>query len=207
MKRKLKTCHALVAAGTEAGVSTLKSMLRAAAPPEELVISQATTFPQVADRISPYSGREQVDLLVVTLPFRDGTGIEALLDMTGKQQHLQTILIVRRDIYEQTAYRCRHAMMTVLSMPVPAQVLTGAVRYMMSVCQRLAGNDEEIRQLRKKLSETGYITKAKCLLIQHRGLTEEEAHHYLERQAMDRCVGKKEIALEIINSVQTEGMA
>ena len=59
-------------------------------------------------------------------------------------------------------------------------------------------------RLRKKLSEVGYITKAKCLLIQYREMSEDEAHYYLEREAMDRCVAKKEIALEIIRAVEAQ---
>ena len=79
------------------------------------------------------------------------------------------------------------------------------VRFMLAIRQGMAERDDEVMRLRKKLSEIGYITKAKCLLIQHRSMTEEEAHYYLERQAMDRCVGKKEIALEIIAAAETEG--
>ena len=82
--------------------------------------------------------------------------------------------------------------------------LAETVRFMLVTRRGMAERDDEVMRLRKKLSEIGYITKAKCLLIQHRSMTEEEAHYYLERQAMDRCVGKKEIALEIINSVELQ---
>ena len=122
--------------------------------------------------------------------------------MAASNSRLQTILMVRRDAYEQTAFRCRNTQIFVLSLPVQAQVLAEAVRFMLAIRRTMAERDDEVMRLRKKLSEIGYITKAKCLLIQQREMTEEEAHYYLERQAMDRCVGKKEIALEIIAAAE-----
>ena len=205
MKRQIKACRVLAAAGTEAGVSAIRNALRGLASREDMVISQALTLSQVRQKISPYSGAEPVDILVLKLPLEDETGIEAILEMAVKNRRLQTVLIVRRDAYEQTAYRCRHSQIFVLSLPVQVQILSEAVRFMLAVRRSLNERDDEVMRLRKRLSEIGYITKAKCLLIQYRAMTEEEAHYYLERKAMDRCVGKKEIALEIIDRVEAQG--
>ena len=117
---------------------------------------------------------------------------------------LQAILMVRRDAYEQISYRCRSLPIFVLSLPAQVQIMAEAVRFMMAAGRRMAESDEEVMRLRKKLSEIGYITRAKCLLIQDRAMSEEEAHYYLEREAMDRCVSKKEIALEIINGSEAQ---
>ena len=202
MKKKYKVCR-ILAAGNEAGVSAILTALRGAAPREEISVSQAFTLSQLRSKVSPYSGAEPMDILILKLPLQEDPGIEQVLNMAASNSRLQTILMVRRDAYEQTAYRCRNTQIFVLSLPVQAQILTEAVRFMMAVRRGMAERDDEVMRLRKKLSEIGYITKAKCLLIQHRSMTEEEAHYYLERQAMDRCVGKKEIALEIISTVET----
>ena len=202
MKKKYKVCR-ILAAGNEAGVSAILTALRGAAPREEISVSQAFTLSQLRGKVSPYSNAEPVDILILKLPLREDPGIEQILNLAASNSSLQTILMVRRDAYEQTAYRCRNTQIFVLSLPVQAQILTEAVRFMMAVRRGMAERDDEVMRLRKKLSEIGYITKAKCLLIQHRSMTEEEAHYYLERQAMDRCVGKKEIALEIISTVET----
>ena len=202
MKKKYKVCR-ILAAGNEAGVSAILTALRGAAPRAEISVSQAFTLSQLRGKVSPYSNAEPVDILILKLPLREDPGIEQILNLAASNSSLQTILMVRRDAYEQTAYRCRNTQIFVLSLPVQAQILTEAVRFMMAVRRGMAERDDEVMRLRKKLSEIGYITKAKCLLIQHRSMTEEEAHYYLERQAMDRCVGKKEIALEIISTVET----
>ena len=172
---------------------------------EEISVSQAFTLSQLRSKVSPYSGAEPMDILILKLPLQEDPGIEQILNMAASNSRLQTILMVRRDAYEQTAFRCRNTQIFVLSLPVQAQILAETVRFMLAIRQGMAERDDEVMRLRKKLSEIGYITKAKCLLIQHRSMTEEEAHYYLERQAMDRCVGKKEIALEIIAAAETEG--
>ncbi len=205
MRRKYKVCRALAAAANDAGVIAIEKILRAAVSRDELQISQAYTVSQVREKISPYAASDIVDILVAKLPLGDESGMEQILDMAGKNRNLQTILMVRRDAYEQISYRCRNSQIYVLALPVPVQIMSETLRFMLAINRTMADRNEELMHLRKKLSEIGYITKAKCLLIQHRGMSEEEAHHYLERKAMNRCVGKKEIALEIIDAAETRG--
>ena len=59
--------------------------------------------------------------------------------------------------------------------------------------------EEELQRMRKKTNEMSITTKAKCLLIQKRKMTEEQAHHYLEKKAMDEGLTKREVAVGIIN--------
>ena len=94
MKRQIKACRVLAAAGTEAGVSAIRNALRGLASREDMVISQALTLSQVRQKISPYSGAEPVDILVLKLPLEDETGIEAILEMAVKNRRLQTPLLL-----------------------------------------------------------------------------------------------------------------
>jgi glutamine synthetase len=42
--------------------------------------------------------------------------------------------------------------------------------------------------------------RAKWILINELSMSEPEAHRYIEKQAMDRCISKDQIAKEIINT-------
>ena len=44
------------------------------------------------------------------------------------------------------------------------------------------------------------IDRAKWQLITHRGLSEEEAHRFLEKQSMDTRRSKREVAEEILRA-------
>ena len=47
-------------------------------------------------------------------------------------------------------------------------------------------------------NELKRIQKAKGLLMRQLGMTEQDAHRWIEKAAMDRCVKKREIAETII---------
>ena len=55
-------------------------------------------------------------------------------------------------------------------------------------------------QLKHKMEEAKLVNRAKMLLMGHQNMTEEEAHRYIEKTAMNRCVKRIEIADEIVRS-------
>ena len=52
----------------------------------------------------------------------------------------------------------------------------------------------------EKMAEIRLVNKAKWILISELSMSEPEAHRYIEKQAMDRCVSKRTIAEEIIKT-------
>ena len=50
------------------------------------------------------------------------------------------------------------------------------------------------------MEEIRIVNRAKWLLIDSLKMSEPDAHRYIEKQAMDRCVSKKEIAESIIKT-------
>ncbi len=58
------------------------------------------------------------------------------------------------------------------------------------------------RRLQDKLEELRLVDRAKCILIALEGMSEEEAHKYIEKNAMDMRMSKKQIAQKIISLKQ-----
>ena len=50
------------------------------------------------------------------------------------------------------------------------------------------------------MAEIRIVNRAKWLLITEKHLSEPEAHRYIEKQAMDRCLPRREVAEEIIRN-------
>ena len=50
------------------------------------------------------------------------------------------------------------------------------------------------------MNEIRIVNRAKWLLIGELKMTEPDAHRYIEKQAMDRCVSRCQIAEEIIRT-------
>lgn len=58
----------------------------------------------------------------------------------------------------------------------------------------------DTQSLEEKMAEIRIVSRAKLLLISEMQMDEAQAHRYIEKQAMDRCVTKRAIAEEIINT-------
>ena len=63
-----------------------------------------------------------------------------------------------------------------------------------------ADTPEQARKLRKQLEELRLVSRAKCILIETGGLTEPEAHAFLEKQAMNRRMTKVDVARELLQA-------
>lgn len=58
--------------------------------------------------------------------------------------------------------------------------------------------ETENARLREKLAAEKTVCRAKCLLVEHRGFSEPEAHRYIEKEAMDRQATRRSVAECII---------
>ena len=77
---------------------------------------------------------------------------------------------------------------------------TRAVNDTLAECVELAETMREIRATEEKIEEIRIVNRAKWLLISQISMDEPGAHRYIEKQAMDRCISKREIAEEIIKT-------
>ena len=73
-----------------------------------------------------------------------------------------------------------------------------ALQWMESARERLRKFEKKSVSIEEKMEEIRIVNKAKWLLIRELKMDEPEAHRYIEKQAMDRCVTRREIAAEIM---------
>ena len=69
---------------------------------------------------------------------------------------------------------------------------------------RLDALRAENDRLADKLAQLRLVDRAKCFLIEHRGLTEAEAHRLIEKQAMDTRATRGEVATALIEEMEEE---
>ena len=198
MKGRNKTCNVLTAAGKEESIQLLRQILRGVSGAGQLRVLQAATLEQIRRGVSGAGAQAPADLLIAVMPLSDGTGVEGIIDVAQRHPQLMTILLVRQEAYEQVSYQCRNQQGFVIAMPFKRQVLAEAASFMLRLRAVMDDKDKELARLRKNLSEIRVITRAKIRLVQTRQMTEEEAHYYLEKEAMDRSLTKKEVAEEIL---------
>ena len=110
------------------------------------------------------------------------------------------ILICRPILYEEASPRLENTGVFVLSTDMGRRFFNEAVKLMAAVHKRLARAEPQAERMQQKLKDIRIVDKAKCLLIQYEGMTEEDAHRRIEKQAMNRRLPKREIAEEILAS-------
>ena len=108
------------------------------------------------------------------------------------------LLLLKSDAYEQINAKVQpHGVFTLL-VPTPVQTLKQGLKWMAATRERLRKMEKKAMTIEEKMEEIRQVNRAKWILIKQLKMTEEEAHHHIEKQAMDRCCSKKEIARSII---------
>ncbi len=141
------------------------------------------------------------DFVIINAPLRDDLGMRFAIDCSTTRNSLVLFLIqndIHGDIYAKVA---QHGVFT-LPKPIGKQTMANALRWMLTAKRRLKGFEKKTTKIENKMEEIRLVNKAKWLLISKKGLLEPEAHRYLEKEAMDRCISKAELARDIISEYE-----
>ncbi|MBE6613614.1 MAG: ANTAR domain-containing protein, partial [Ruminococcaceae bacterium] len=79
-------------------------------------------------------------------------------------------------------------------------IVSQAIDWMIATRERLKKFEKKTMSTEEKMQEIRIVNRAKWILIDSLKMTESDAHRYIEKQAMDRCISKREIAEEIIHT-------
>lgn len=139
------------------------------------------------------------DFIIVNAPLPDEFGTRFAIDAS---QHAGSVvlLLVRSELYEQTNAKVISQGVFTLPKPTPAQTLQQGLKWMASARERLRRLEKKASTVEEKMEEIRLVNRAKWLLIEQLKMTESDAHRYIEKQAMDRCTSRREIALGIIKT-------
>ena len=90
----------------------------------------------------------------------------------------------------------------VISKPVNKHLFHHYLIFTHSFKERMLSVERENRKLKDKLEEYKVINRAKLLLIQCLSMTEQQAHKYIEKQAMNMRTSKLNIAKQVIRTYE-----
>ena len=190
MERTERKCSVLIAAASEKTANQIRSVL----PSSYGTVSIQTSMARGKQTLS----MDRYDLLLVHTPLPDEFGLQSVLDLAERFPSMGILLMVSKDTYEQTVYRTGDAGIMVLARPFSVQSFISSVQILQSLLKRIRRLTEENEKLRKKLEDERYISRAKALLIERQGITEGEAHKYIEQEAMNHSITRREVALHVI---------
>lgn len=139
------------------------------------------------------------DFVIVNSPLPDDTGIRFAIDAVSRAGTV-VLLLVGSELYEQINAKVTSQGVFTLAKPIPSQTLQQGLKWMASARERLRRLEKKATTVEEKMEEIRLVNRAKWILIEQLKMTEPDAHRHIEKQAMDRCVSRKEIALGIIKT-------
>ena len=136
-------------------------------------------------------------LVVVNTPLPDEFGHD-MAQQAANDTLSGAILLAKAEIADSVAEKVEDDGVFVVPKPLSRVLFMQALRMTRAARSRLTGLQSENRRLQKRIEDIRQVDRAKCLLIECCGMTEPEAHSYIEQQAMNQRRSKRDIAEDII---------
>lgn len=137
------------------------------------------------------------DFVIINSPLPDDTGVRFAIDICNASVTV-VLLVVRGELYAEINDKVNEHGVFTLSKPTSKSFMENALRWMIAARERLRKSEKKTLTIEEKMQEIRIVNKAKWVLISKQGMTEEDAHRYIEKTAMDRCIPKRTVAEEIL---------
>lgn len=184
----------LTVAGTEQGLALLQQLLEE----QGLFVSDSADNGASVRRLLE---EQSYHLVVINAPLADEHG-EAIARMAYRQ-NADVILLVKPEHADAVYERIRDTGIYMIPKPLKRSVFFQTLQCIRIQRAKLEKLQEEKGNLDRQIRDAKLLNRAKLLLMQVLKLSEPQAHHYIEKQAMDLRISKREVAEGIINTYET----
>lgn len=138
------------------------------------------------------------DIVIINTPLRDEFGTELAIDLA--EGTAGVLLLVKNELYDQVCYKAEDIGVLTLGKPTSRQGFYSAVKLLTAMTARLSRLEKVNHTLQEKMADIRVVNRAKWLLIEHHHMKEQDAHYFIEKQAMDTRLSRREVAENIIRS-------
>lgn len=144
-------------------------------------------------------GSQRFDIVVINAPLSDEFGAE-LAFFINENACSGIIILVRADISETIAAKTEDIGVITESKPIDVTSFHHSLKLLSAMQDKYASLLNENKKLQLKLDEIRLVQRAKKVLMECLKMSEPQAHHYIERQAMDMRITRYEVANSIIKT-------
>lgn len=139
------------------------------------------------------------DFVFINTPLPDDFGTRFAIEISGNKGTV-ILLLVRNEVYEEVCDKVTEYGILTLPKPASKQMVAHTLNFMAGIRERLRKLEKKSLSMEEKMKEIRLVNRAKWVLIDELKMSETDAHRYIEKQAMDHCVSRREIAEEIIST-------
>ncbi len=133
---------------------------------------------------------------IILVDYSDGEGSDFATDAS---ESLSTILLLLPpSLFEEVSYRVEGYGIISITNPFDQFYFYNMIKAAIAVQYKVQVLSSQTTKLKVKMEEIKQVNRAKMLLMQNMKMTEQEAHRFIEKDAMDRGMKRIAVADEII---------
>jgi response regulator NasT len=185
----------LIVSHTEKGIDFFTEMLNEGAYSE---IAVAHTCSQARRLMID----QDYDLCIVNAPLPDEFG-DSFSQHVASNSVTQVILIVKNELLDAVSAKVEDWGVFTLSKPLNRSLFWSALKLANAAFNKMTRLHNENDRLLQKIDDLRLIDRAKCILIQYLNMSENQAHKYIEKQAMDLRMTRKDVANSILKTYES----
>ncbi|NLN55074.1 MAG: ANTAR domain-containing protein [Clostridiales bacterium] len=140
-------------------------------------------------------------LVIINTPLPDDFGTKLAINLS-RFETTGILLLVKSTLYEEILYKTENYGIVTLSKPVDKHTASQTINALVSMRNRMQSFESRVESLETRMEEIKIVNRAKLILVERLKMSEPEAHRFIEKSAMDRCVKKREIAENIIKTYE-----
>lgn len=141
------------------------------------------------------------DIVIINAPLPDDFGSRLAIDVCSGSG-AAALLLVKSEIYNDVYSKVMEYGVFTLSKPTSSQLVGQFLKILCTTRERMRRLEEKQQSVEDKIAEIRVVNHAKWLLIQCLRMTESEAQRYLEKQAMDVRISKRQMAENVIKTYE-----
>jgi response regulator NasT len=194
MSLKKRVYSVLVVSSAENFGSAMKTML------PESEFSPIVCSSSISEAQRDIASRS-FDFVIINAPLSDDIGLRFAIDCSASNKAI-VLLLIRSEIHAEVYDKVFESGVFTLPKPISPQDMKTALKWMRSARERLRVFEKKEVSINDKMQEIRLVNKAKWLLISKEDMLEIEAHKFIEKEAMNRSITKRELAQEIIDKYE-----
>ena len=145
------------------------------------------------------------ELIVVNAPLPDEFGHE-LCSSAVEKTDAGVVLLAKAAAAEQLLAPMSEQGVLLLSKPFSNTLFLQAIHLAAASNHRLQLLRQENARMQEKIAQVRLVSHAKCCLVEREQMSEDAAHRYIEKRAMDTRRSRAEIAQEVLENYEDIGV-
>lgn len=135
---------------------------------------------------------------IVIVDFADGEGTDFAIDISDSSSTI--LLLTPTQFFEQISYKVEGYGILTITSPFDQFYFYNMIKVAIAVQYKVQVLSSQTTKLKVKMEEIRIVNRAKMLLIQNLNMSEQDAHRYIEKEAMNRCIKKTAVAEQVIST-------